>query len=233
MEPEDLTLVIVADQHPVGARYVGTVLFPEATVCVPAGQREDYDWAGPRRLERPDALGLGGIWRWLFKTVTTRGLVLLADDLAMSWAMVGQRQRPIDDPAALWRICYQAAQVADDLGVRCFGFSPGVRSTSSEDPFELTILGGPVIGFIQTGQAPLLMDFDDPHAVCDLSLTCLQKDRIVWVDTRYRFETTVPVVETLTPPTALRRKWGATVKVRENRGMWTANPAVRRRVVVD
>ena len=117
-----------------------------------------------------------------------RGLFMVDDDLKSVISIVGRRSRKITKPASILRIIDNGFRVADDLGIKLFGWNrnPNPMQFFSTDPFGWVGPVAGIIGVIGKRYIPdkRLTNYED----VDMTMQCLLNDRVVMCDRRYYFD---------------------------------------------
>lgn len=189
----DLQVVIPSRRRPELAAKA-LLLAPDALLCIADSEAKEYRAAcgdNACLLLHPDTLvGMGRKRQWVLDHVDAEAVFMLDDDVSKVYAIVGQRQRKITDPADIRQIILNAAHIAQTIGTACFGFNhtADTRHVSSLKPFTF---GGYVNGFA-FGVVGRSVRFDaelDTKQDIDFSLQCLQHHRILWKDNRFAFVT--------------------------------------------
>ena len=110
---------------------------------------------------------------------------MLDDDLIRLYCLTAKKARPITDPEEITQVIINAAVMADDAGLHCFGFSQtDIRKFNGCEPFKLTGWVGGVIGVI--GRQYTFRD-DKYKVDIDFCMKNMLVDRILWIDDRYCF----------------------------------------------
>ena len=157
-------------------------------VLVPESEKEQYQ----KTLENPlltipdNIIGLGAVRNWVLKNFKEKIIVMVDDDIVRLYCLTAEKARPITDPEEIMQVIINAAVMAEDAGVHCFGFSQtDIRKYYGTEPFKLTGWVGGVIGVIGRKY-----EFrDDKYKVdIDYCLKNLLVDRVIWMDKRYCFE---------------------------------------------
>jgi hypothetical protein len=163
-------------------------LFPDATLCIGEDEVEAYAKVSDRLLVHPaSVIGIGPLRQWVLDHVDDRCVVMVDDDVTHCYSRVGFHKVRIEDAPTCQALIERLAILAQDAGVRVFGFCQGERSLaySNHEPFSLNTWVGGIIGVI--GRE---LRFDTSlllRADIDFCLQSMLYDRIVLVDARYSF----------------------------------------------
>lgn len=186
MDAKDIRLVLPSRRRVEWCRE-SLKLWPTATVCVGEEEGDAYRALGCEVVTHPDdVVGLGRLRQWIIEYFPERCIIQANDDIRGLWCVVGRRARVITDPAAIWQILMNSAEIADGLGISCFAYSRyggDVRMFDAYRPFSIKLLDCSLFGMIGRKYR-----FDPNVAQCDdvdLTLQCLLKERIVWNDVRF------------------------------------------------
>jgi hypothetical protein len=227
---KDLKVVIPSRKRVESCR-VAAALVPFADVCVAEGEKEDYAEFGGRLTTHPDEVtGMAAIRTWILDNYNHDCVVTFDDDVFRLVCMVGHRPRNITDPAAVFRILYNSASIAKDIGAPLFGYAitANILGFFPYDPFAFLKAFGPVLGFVGRRIYP------DPqlnHSTdADMALQALLKYRIVWQDTRFCFEHKImtnsggnrhfiTTEKWAADQKHLKRKWGPYIKEQVSGGV--------------
>lgn len=165
-----------------------TEILPDfVEVLVPESEEAAYRAAVKNPiLTIPDnIIGLGRVRNWVLQHFDERIIVMLDDDLIRLYCLTAKKARPITDPEEITQVIINAAVMADDAGLHCFGFSQtDIRKFNGCEPFKLTGWVGGVIGVI--GRQYTFRD-DKYKVDIDFCLKNMLVDRILWIDDRYCF----------------------------------------------
>lgn len=170
---------------------------PDATVCVPTGQRAEYEAAGCLHVEtHPDSIrGLTPKLNWMLEhLVAGEDAVFLDDDLDYLGRCFVQKQdvvaRKVTEAEVIFEIICETAAIARECGAFFFGWESSestIRYYSGLDPFKFTgFINGCAMGFI-AGHG---LHFDESivakndYDICALNAF---RHRICLKDTRYAF----------------------------------------------
>lgn len=174
-----------------------------------------------------DVKTLGSTRNYVLRKFHEETVVMFDDDLIRLYCLTGRLSRPIEDPEEIVEVVANTAVMARDAGVSMFSFyQDDIRHYKGYEPFDLCTWGGGVIGVIgrkhrfAEGRSKVDVDF---------TLQCLLTDRIVFVNTMYRFAQKMNInaggssifrtqksVESDTD--YLKRRWGKYVKFKEKKG---------------
>ncbi|MEY8230195.1 hypothetical protein AALA82_01050 [Oscillospiraceae bacterium 50-16] len=165
-----------------------TEILPDfVEVLVPESEEAAYRAAVKNPiLTIPDnIIGLGRVRNWVLQHFEERIIVMLDDDLIRLYCLTAKKARPITDPEEITQVIINAAVMADDAGLHCFGFSQtDIRKFNGCEPFKLTGWVGGVIGVI--GRQYTFRD-DKYKVDIDFCMKNMLVDRILWIDDRYCF----------------------------------------------
>jgi hypothetical protein len=163
-------------------------LFPDATLCVGADEVDAYARHSGNLLVHPaDVVGIGPLRQWVLDHVDDPCVVMVDDDVTHVYSQVGFHKERIEDADTARAIVERLAILAQDAGVRVFGFNQAARPLTYANfrPLSLDTWVGGVIGIIgrelRFDQRLLL------RADIDFCLQSLLHDRIVLVDGRFSF----------------------------------------------
>ncbi|HWP59507.1 MAG TPA: hypothetical protein VNL14_16565 [Candidatus Acidoferrales bacterium] len=188
MTEKDLRIVIPSRKRVESCRRAFR-LVPSAEVCVAESEAEDYrEFRAALTTHPDDVAGVSRVRRWILEHRKEKCVVIFDDDVSRVICLVGRKARVITDPVAVYRIIFNAASIAEGIGVSLFSFAitPNILNFFPYDPFGFLKANGPCLGFV--GRR-LLPDTALSHNTdADLTLQALLKDRIVWQDTRFMFE---------------------------------------------
>lgn len=163
-------------------------LFPDATLCVGEDEVDAYARLSDRLLVHPaGVVGIGPLRQWVLDHVDDPCVVMVDDDVTHVYSQVGFHKLRIEDADTARAMVERLAILAQDAGVRVFGFNQAARPLTYANfrPFSLDTWVGGLIGII--GRE---LRFDTSlllRADIDFCLQSLLHDRIVLVDGRYSF----------------------------------------------
>lgn len=163
-------------------------LFPDALVCVGENEVQAYQSVTPNLLVHPAKIvGIGPLRQWVLDHVEDPCVVMVDDDVTHVYSQVGFHKWRIEDADTARAIVERLAILAQDAGVRVFGFQQAARPLSYANfrPFSLNTWVGGIVGIIGRQlryDTSLLLRAD-----IDFCLQSLLHDRIVLVDGRYSF----------------------------------------------
>lgn len=163
-------------------------LFPDALVCVGENEVQAYQSVSPNLLVHPaKVVGIGPLRQWVLEHVDDPCVVMVDDDVTHVYSQVGFHKWRIEDADTARAIVERLAILAQDAGVRVFGFQQAARPLSYANfrPFSLNTWVGGIVGIIGRQlryDTSLLLRAD-----IDFCLQSLLHDRIVLVDGRYSF----------------------------------------------
>ncbi len=166
----------------------GLRLFPNATLCVGDNEVDEYAKVSDNLLVHPaNVVGIGPLRQWVLDHVDDPCVVMVDDDVKRVYCQTGFHKRRIEDPDVVGAIVERMAILAQDAGVRVFGWQQAARpySYANFKPFSLNTWVGGVIGIIgrelRFDQSLLL------RADIDFCLQSLMHDRFMLLDGRYSF----------------------------------------------
>lgn len=163
-------------------------LFPDAVVCVEESEMADYAPVCQNLLPHPPLASLARIRNWIIENVEDEMFVMADDDVVSLWAMVGKNGNRLREVGAINQVIENAAEAARGLGARLFGFSQSgdVKAFKPQDPISVSAWVGTVFGVIgkDLKYDPAFSLHDD----MDFSLQHLLKNRVVFRDNRFYFE---------------------------------------------
>jgi hypothetical protein len=163
-------------------------LFPDATLCIGEDEIESYAKLSSNLLVHPvNVLGIGPLRQWVLDHVEDRCVVMVDDDVTHVYSQVGFHKRRIEDADTARAIVERLAVLAQDAGVRVFGFQQAARPLTYANfrPFSLNTWVGGLVGIVGRElryDTSLLLRAD-----IDFCLQSLMHDRFVLVDGRYSF----------------------------------------------
>lgn len=166
-------------------------LFPEAFLCVPESQKEDYRKHHKNIVAHPDnVFGMGQKRQWILDNFKDE-IIFMADDDLEHLVFMGHADinyKKIKDPIHVWEIVLNTANIARNIGTNLFGFNeiPDRRKFDYLAPFSTRDrINGFQMGIIKDGQR------FDPRLVVkqdyDFYLMTLYWKRFIWRDDRYCF----------------------------------------------
>jgi hypothetical protein len=163
-------------------------LFPDATLCVGDDEVDAYSKVSSNLLVHPaNVVGIGPLRQWVLDHVEDPCVVMVDDDVTHVYSQVGFHKWRIEDAGTARAIVERTAILAQDAGVRVFGFNQAARPLSYSNcrPLSLDTWVGGLVGIIGRElryDTSLLLRAD-----IDFCLQSLLRDRIVLVDGRYSF----------------------------------------------
>ena len=163
-------------------------LFPDALVCVGDDEVDAYGKVTTNLLVHPaSVVGIGPLRQWVLDNVADPCVVMVDDDVTHVYSQVGFHKKRIEDADTARAIVERTAILAQDAGVRVFGFQQAARPLSYANfrPFSLDTWVGGLVGIIgrELRYDPSLL----LRADIDFCLQSLVRDRFVMVDGRYSF----------------------------------------------
>lgn len=225
--------------HLIGQRSLA--LFPDALVTVDESEMNDYAPVCKRLLPHPPLPTVAAIHNWIIEHVADDVVVVADDDILKVLCFTGRNTRIYKDPASVWQIIANCAEMAQGMGARFFGFTDSASPLGFKphNPLSFVDIIYTVAGYI--GKAIR----NDPLKVMqmdlDTTLNELLTTRIVCVDTRFHFDSVAPLrqsggntrirsAETLKQQTAhTQRKWGQYVKAGPLGDVMLNKAAIQRR----
>jgi len=166
-------------------------LLPTAKLFVDEREKDEYAAAvpdGTAIITHPPTTGIVEVRTLAIQQNKARGLIMVDDDLKAIISIVGRRSRKIVQPASILRIIDNGFRVADDLGLKLFGWNrnPNPMQFFATDPFGWV---GPVAGIIGMIGNEYIPDRRlSNYEYVDMTMQCLLKDRVVMCDRRYYFD---------------------------------------------
>ncbi len=163
-------------------------LFPDALVCVGDDEVDAYATVSQNLLVHPaSVVGIGPLRQWVLDNVADPCVVMVDDDVTHVYDQTGFHKRRIEDPDIARAIVERLAILAQDAGVRVFGFQQAARPLTYANyrPFSVNTWVGGIVGVIGRElryDTSLLLRAD-----IDFCLQSLMFDRFVLVDGRYSF----------------------------------------------
>lgn len=171
-------------------------LFPHAVVSVDEREVDDYApviaqvaHKGATLLPHPPLRYLPQIRNWLLDNVADESFVMVDDDVRRVYSKVGKVIKHYRKPNDVMQIIENAHECARGIGARLFGFTQdgGVFGFKPTDPLRFNGWVGTVFGVIGRG-----IRYDERLAIgsedIDFSLRHLMEHRVVFMDTRFHFE---------------------------------------------
>lgn len=156
-------------------------------MLVPESERDEYARVLPNQILTvpDDVCGLGALRNWILDHFEDETVIMLDDDVDKLYCLTGALTKQVNDPDEVAWVLFNTAVMAKDAGCSVFGYSQtDIRKFNGTDPFALCGWVGCVIGVI----GRKLRFRDDAFKVdIDFCLKSLLVDRIVWIDTRYKF----------------------------------------------
>jgi glycosyltransferase involved in cell wall biosynthesis len=156
-------------------------------MLVPESERDAYatEYQNPILTIPDEEEGLGRVRNWVLDNFVEKTVIMIDDDIERVYYNAGERAERVDDKEKVLQIIINTAVMANDLGVRCFGFKQvDLRKFKGCEPFILLGWVGGVTGVIGR-------DYrfrDDKYKVdIDFCLQTLLKERVIWMDARYYF----------------------------------------------
>lgn len=156
-------------------------------VLVPESEKALYE----ARIKNPilttpdDVKGLGKLRNWCIRNFKENTVIMIDDDITVAYCLTGPLSRRVDDPEELMQVIINCAVMAQDMGVRVFGFAQtDIRKYRPTDPFSFNRLVGCIVGV--NGKDMLFRD-DKFKVDYDFCLKSLMEDRILFQDARYYF----------------------------------------------
>ena len=156
-------------------------------VLVPESEEQEYrNRINNPILTVPDSIkGLGCLRNWVLDNFPERTVIMLDDDISKCYELTHEKTKNISDKEEVLQILINCYIMADDLGVKCFGFNQSdIRKYNGTEPFSLNSFLGCVIGVI--GREHRFRD-DKFKVDYDFCLSCMLTDRITFQDSRYYF----------------------------------------------
>lgn len=218
-------------------------LFPKALVTVEESEMDTYAEFVPKAqlVAHPPLPSLAAIRNWIIDNFENEIIIMPDDDAVALHSMVSQRVTKYTDPAVIAEVCEMTATMALGVGAGYFGWNQSARPLTFNPmrPFKMKGWVGSVIGIIGKD-----LRYDENlslHDDADFSLQQLMHKRIIWMDTRFHFET----VARLKNPGGnsrfrssqreqaesgyLKQKWGEYVQLGKNKSTVVTTVAVQRR----
>ena len=163
-------------------------IFPDyIEVLVPDSEKELYE----NNIDNPiltipdEVKGLGEVRNWCLENFNEEILVMVDDDISRLYCLSEPLSKEIKDPEEVVQIIINAAVMAKDMNVHCFGFSQtDIRKYNGTEPFKLSTWVGCVIGIV--GRKYKFRK-DKFKVDIDFCLQNLLVDRIIFCDNRYLF----------------------------------------------
>lgn len=170
-------------------------LFPDAFVCVPESQAEEYKKYHDKIISHPDTIyGMGQKRQWILDNFNDEIIFMADDDIDCLVYMGGEightggLRTKVKDPEYIWEVLLNTACIARDIGTNLFGFNEisDIRKFDYMHPFSTRDrINGFSMGVIKDGQ------HFDPRLVVkqdyDFFLMSLYWKRFIWRDDRYAF----------------------------------------------
>lgn len=170
-------------------------LFPDAFVCVPESQSDEYRKHHKNIVSHPDTVyGMGQKRQWILDNFDDDIIFMADDDIEALIYMGGKEghtgglREKIKDPHHIREVVLNTAGIAKELGTNLFGFNeiPDIRKFDYISPFSTRDrINGFAMGIIKDGQR------FDPRLVVkqdyDFFLMTLYWKHFIWRDDRYAF----------------------------------------------
>jgi len=103
-------------------------LFPDATLCIGADEVDAYGRLSDSLLVHPpEVVGIGPLRQWVLDHVDDPCVVMVDDDVTHVYSQVGFHKERIEDADTARAIVERMAILAQDAGVRVFGFDQAAR----------------------------------------------------------------------------------------------------------
>jgi hypothetical protein len=228
MTEKDLKVVIPSRKRTESCRRSFS-LVPFADVCVAEEEKGDYAEFGQALSTHPDEVtGVSAVRRWILERYKQRCVVIFDDDVLRVSCLVGRKTRQIKDPAAIHRILFNSATIADAMGAGLFSYAitANVLDFFPYDPFSFLKANGPCpVSSAADPPDPALSHNTD----ADLTLQALLKTRFVWQDTRFMFEHKIMTNSGGNRQRHQQGKLGARSKYLKRSGAITSGKGFRRR----
>jgi len=206
-------------------------LFPDAIVCVDESEHDDYAPIIPKcqLMLHPYMNSLTKIFNFMIDNIED-DIFIVGDDLLKLHCFVGRKNTVYTDPTVIKQVVENAEYVAKRIGAKYFGFS------NSPVPFRFQAYNPiKLCGFIAAAYGVIGKDIRYDESITlredyDFTLQQLQKNRYVYIDTRFHFEQFVPYKNDQPGGLAiyksserfareqayLKRKWGKYISVYSN-----------------
>lgn len=172
-------------------------LFPTAVVTVDEREMVDYSAVcaeyGNTLVPHPPLDTLAKIYNWCVDVFPDDVVVLADDDIVKMVSFTGISVKAYRDPIAIYQVIENAAEVAQGVGARLFGFtdSQNPMHYKPQDPLSFVANLYTICGYVgkNVHSDPYRRLFRD----MDTTLTELMANRIVFCDTRFHFESVAPL----------------------------------------
>ena len=186
----DMVMVIVSRKRAQMLSQKSAKFFPSAKICIAFEEVDEYLEYFPesRLVGHPnDIVGTGPVRQWVLDNFKNNIVVMIDDDIDVCYSQVGFKKRRIEDWRTIEALVERTAIAAKDSGARFFGYAVGSIPFSYEpfDPFSLCTWSDGVIGII--GKEVRYDTNLKLREDVDFALKTLQKDRYVFIDTRFLF----------------------------------------------
>ncbi len=203
-------------------------LFPRAVVTIDESEMDSYRGicaeSGATLLPHPPLDTLAKIYNWCVDAFPDEIVVLADDDITKLVSFTGLAVRVYRDPAVVEQVIANAAECAQGIGARLFGFtdSSNPMHFKPQDPLAFVANLYTVCGYVgkEVHSDPYRRLFRD----IDTTLAELMENRIVFCDTRFHFESVAPLrqgggnavvragEDLKAAMTFMQRKWGKYVR---------------------
>ena len=197
-------------------------------IVAPESEKKLYEanYSNPIITIPDEEKGLGNVRNWCIKNLQENTIIMLDDDITACCCLSHERTVNIKDPEEVLQILINTAVMAQDLGVKVFGFNQtDIRKYNGCEPFNLNTWVGGVIGVIGKNR---YFRKDYFKVDIDYCLKSLMVERIMFQNTMYLFRQSRDTnkggnamfrtekdynksVETL------KEKWGDALRVRKHK----------------
>ena len=192
MKPLDYTIIVPSRRR---AHNMGTIklLLPTAIVCVDEREVDDYAavMPKPRLLVHPPLDGLPAVMNWIQDNTPQPILVEIDDDFAGIQVTTGSR-RFITDSEEILAVIENSAQACCDLELSVFCWSRTPNTTVIHPEWRPVVPTQAVCAAFGVMGAARHRKYDTRltgRADIDFALQTLLKDRLLYADIRFFFDT--------------------------------------------
>lgn len=167
-------------------------LLPSVHVFVNEDEQQDYLDAGvPRKqlIGLPPVNSITKRYQEILDYFDEEGVVLMDDDLQGVWSIVGHTVRRMYDPGAIQQIIENALHIAKGMDTSLFGWRRSYKFQQFR-PYHPFGFVGIIAGAMGVIGRDLRFDLkiDQRGEDIDLTMQCLLKKRIVYIDDRFIFD---------------------------------------------
>lgn len=179
----------------IGKRSLG--LFPTAVVTVDERELEAYRPVcaqyGNTLLPHPPLDTLAQICNWILDAFPDEVVVIAEDDIIKMVSFTGISVRSYRDPIAIYQVLENAAECAQGVGARLFGFTDSQNPMHYKPQDPLSFVANLYTIWGHVGKAVRNDPYRRMFRDMDTTLTELLQNRIIFCDSRFHFESVAPL----------------------------------------